>query len=164
VGLSFQESGPRGMVLAEIGGEATTVRFIPIETREMAQEVLDLKEIISQDEVIEAVVKLAGQRAWRDDFVRLILRGELFPEVDLNLDEVRERAGSGIHFLSLVDETTSFYDLAKLSKDRSIVGEFVRLMTARLEEAAHDPARKAILKKALTYGLDAFYLPRVCLR
>jgi DNA repair exonuclease SbcCD nuclease subunit len=164
VGLSFNERGPRGVVIAEIGEGGNSVRFVPIEQREMVQEVLDLKEIISSDEVVSAIRKLAEEHSWHDDFVRIILRGEVFPEVDLSIEEVRDQAAPAFHFLCLEDETSSFYDLEKLQKDKSVVGEFVRLMMERIKEAGEDSARKRVLDKALAYGLDAFFLPRMNLR
>jgi DNA repair exonuclease SbcCD nuclease subunit len=92
--------------------------------------------------------------AGRHGIARLVLTGELAPHVDLTqaglrADDLLHRA-PGLDHVQVVDRTTVGYDLAVLSSEAGVRGEFVRMVLADDEL---DPAER---HRVIVTGLRAF--------
>lgn len=145
--LEFGETGERGAVLLTIGGDGRVTR----ERRSVAvSEVHDLVLALNgerhRDEVAErirvAVARLGGS-------VRVTLRGELAPTVELDLRELKEVAP---HLDALVVRTSDLgfaYDVDAMAAEPTVRGQFVR--DARAQVADETLRRRVILT-----GLRAF--------
>ena len=119
---------------------------------------LDVSDATSSDDLRAAVVCLGD----RDAIVRLILEGQLQPDVDLDLRALYNACAERFKFLDLVDRTEPAYDYDELAGESTTKGAFVRLMRARIASLAlssDSPSRseeREAAELALRMGLQAF--------
>jgi DNA repair exonuclease SbcCD nuclease subunit len=145
--LTFGEIGERGAVIAEIGGDGTTMRTRHrVAVSEVHDCTVDLTGVTHSGEVRERV---AAEVKGLAGVVRVTLVGEVEPEVDVRLRDV----DSGWdHLEALVARRgliTVAYDLDELRSEKSVRGQFIRLVDG--DEALDDLTRG----KVLTTGLRA---------
>ncbi len=143
--LTFGESGERGAVVADIASDGTPTRTRHrVAVSEVHDRVVDLTGVTHSGEVRERVAAdvkgLAG-------VVRVTLTGEVEPEVDVRLGDVD---GGWDHLEALVarrGQISVAYDLDELRLEKSVRGEFVRLVEG-------DPGLdETVRRKVLTTGL-----------
>ena len=86
--------------------------------------------------------------------MRVVLEGQLQPEVDLDVPALYNAFAERFAFLDIVDRTEPGYDFDELAEESTTKGAFVRLMRSRIEGLTGDEAEVA--QQALVYGLRAF--------
>lgn len=168
--LTFDEDGPRGPVLVEVG-PAGSIRLEPLTLNRWhairadcsldgASSTAAVAERV-RSAAREAVGQLPGERT----MLRLTLRGEL--PVDVAVDSAAVEAiaaeAGGAAFVRLRDLTTPAIDVAAAAADRTTLGVFARELLAAIE-AAPDERERAVLEDALRYGLEALSGVEVGLR
>jgi DNA repair protein SbcD/Mre11 len=143
--LSFGEAGERGAVVAEVSSNgsltrsrhrvaASTVHDLPV----------DLTGVAHADAVcarVEAAVRdLRG-------CARVTLYGEVAPEVDVRLDDLRRLPTSLDALVPRVGRLRVGYDLDELRAERSVRGQFVRDVEAATD--LDEGARRRVLVTGL---------------
>ncbi len=88
-----------------------------------------------------------------DTLLRLILTGNVSPELVINTKELEETVGQGLFYIEIIDRTLPLYDVQALENDPTIRGAFFREMRPCLESGT--PEERAIAAKALRAGLLA---------
>ncbi len=145
-GHGFDETGVKGFVLLtvekEIKGE-----FIPFSTREIAKlqvDVSSLKEGYAMAKKVREQTPLKKEN---------IYRVELVGEVDLDVDEfaadVERYLSADCAYVSVKDLTKKKLDYAAYETDKSLRGEFVRLVKEKTEYTEDQKAQ------IIAYGLKA---------
>ena len=146
-GRGFDETGPRGVILAEVDLHSVRERFVPLAGRQYQKLRVDISE---QSDVAAAVLKaLPGDTA--RDIYRIALTGEFDGQLDLG---VLTRSLEG-HFYHLVlrDETRVRRDIWASAEEDTLRGLFLRKMRAKYE--AGDEREREQITWAIRFALAA---------
>ena len=147
VSIGFDELGKHGMVEGEIINKKLTTKFIPIETTEFEEIILDITEIISKEELIEKINEIKLEK---NKLYKIILTGNRNFEINIhelykyNLDE---------KIIKIKNKTKPNYNLEKLANETTLKGLFAKEMLERLNKCQTEEERK-IIEKAIEIGID----------
>ena len=151
-GRNFGESGPRYVVIAEVGEDRVEVEPRQCHTRELRDLTLDLGDAAaaSDAEIAERLLAQRGQNLLMR--VRLTGPAEFVPDVDA----IRARLEGVFFYVELNDETRLIDGalMKSLRDEKTIRGLYVRKMLERVEAA--DGAERATAERALKVGLNEF--------
>ena len=168
--LTFDESGARGPVLVDVGGDgAIQVTPLALNRWNVVTAGCDVSGCTSTTDVVDATTRTCIAAASIGDPERTLIRLDVTGALDcsVGLDtitvEAESRDRSGAALVKVRDLTTHAADLVALADERSARGAFVRAATAALQAAADD-AERALLDDALRYGLEALAGAEVGLR
>lgn len=144
--LVFGESGDRGLVVATVDGRGTVMRTRHQITRTDLHDVrVDITGCVSSTEVRARVAqRLSGLTG----LGRVRLDGELHPDVELRLDDLRSVRGGLEDVVHEVGDLRTGYDLHALALEQTVRGRFVRDVRA----AGLDPEET---RRVLETGLRA---------
>ncbi len=81
----------------------------------------------TRQEIIERIKENAQEHNWQDSIVQLTLVGEVEPELELDMGEINHSIQKYFFAVKLVNNTQPKYDLEELKRQKSTVGEFVRM-------------------------------------
>jgi DNA repair protein SbcD/Mre11 len=145
--LTFGETGDRGAVVADVGDDGTVSRTRhSVAVSQVHDRVVDLTGVTHSGEVRERV---AAEVKGLEGVVRITLSGEVEPEVDVRLAEVDAGWDHLDGLVARRGAITVAYDFDELRQERSVRGEFLRMVEA-------DPALdETVRRKVLTTGLRA---------
>ena len=151
-GRGWDEEGACAYLLVEIDQEvrveSRTCNQFPLRTME-----IDCDGFSSREQVIDAI--LAGRESLFDSttILRVRLRGEPDPRLDLSLSEMEERlAGAALH-IQWDDRTEPALDFDLLACEGTLAGQFVRDLNQRIASAAE--SERPALVRARLYGVQA---------
>jgi DNA repair protein SbcD/Mre11 len=143
--LTFGETGDRGAVLAEVSDDGSVTRTRhQVAVSEVHDEVVDLTGVTHSGEVRERV---AAEVKGLSGVVRVTLTGEVEPDVDVRLGDLH---GGWDWLEALVARRGSItiaYDLEELRAEKSVRGEFVRLVEG--DAGLDDDVRRRVLTTGL---------------
>lgn len=153
--LDFGEEGPHYLLEVTIDGASVSAEALPFNAVSYRTERLDVGPMMSSDEVREAIVRLAGEGGQTEEIVRVVLEGQVEPEIEINPTSLLNVTAEHFRYLDIVDQTVAAFDLTTLREEATTRGSFVRKMLERIESTAQDTERVR-LKNALRYGLQSF--------
>jgi DNA repair exonuclease SbcCD nuclease subunit len=147
--LDFSEEGPHGVLrldVSESGVQAELVEAgkVSYRTRE-----IDVAGVTSSDELRSAIADIPG-----GGIVRVVISGQLQPDVDINVEALYATCAELFDFLEIVDRTEPGHDLDQLAEESTTKGMFVRLMRSRIDRLSD--AEREVAEEALALGLRAF--------
>jgi DNA repair exonuclease SbcCD nuclease subunit len=148
--LDFGETGEHCVIRLDAGPSEVSAHLLPMGCVRYATHRLDVSGMDSSDELRNAILGAADTTS----IMRIIIEGDLQPEVDLDLPALYNACVEGFLFLDLVDRTLPAWKLGEIAEESTTKGAFVRLMQAKIEELSGEEAETA--KLALTFGLQAF--------
>lgn len=126
-GRGFDECGEKGFVLLETGEKGITSSFVPIAKRCLHEVVVDVTPDMDMAEIIrhtgEAVDEIAP-----DDLVKITLTGKTDMNLDMDLPRLRRSLKRDFFYIKIYDKTMVAIDYESYRNDKSLKGEFVRLM------------------------------------
>ena len=141
-GRGFDEAGDKGFVMIDTDGKRVSHRFIPFATR--AMRIIDV-DVTGAERRIDiedrAAAALSAQRA--SDLIRLRFTGEHSPELYPDPESVVAMHKSRFWHLEAKDESTVRIDPEAYRYDRSLKGEFIRLVLSK-EDMTKDEKDKVI--------------------
>lgn len=122
--LTFGETGNRGPVVVTINPDGSIGRERHVVAKTQVRDLtVDLSGCSSSQEVRD---RIAGILAREVGIVRVTLCGEVFPDVDIRLENLGDL---GRHMEALVFKVGDLrvgYDLEKLKSEQTVRGEFIR--------------------------------------
>ena len=168
--LAFDEGGPRGPVVVEIGGRGD-VRCTSLDTNRWHAAIIECRLdgvatlTATVDRVSAEVLAATAGLPLDRTTLRVDLVGAVPPGfgVDLFDCESAVRDATGVAALRLRDLTAAAADLEALAGEGTTRGAFVRVAMAA-QAAAQSPEEEALASDALRYGLEAFAGSEVGLR
>ena len=126
-GRGFDECGTKGYVMLDTVDQNLTVTFVPIAKREFHEAVIEVTETCTEQEIMNQIQdQLADIPS--QDLVKVVLTGQLGPECDLDLLWMKRKLESDYYFLKIKDQTRVSVKAEDYQYDRSLKGEFVRLV------------------------------------
>jgi exonuclease SbcD len=148
--LDFSEAGEHHVLRLDVSDDGVTPTLVPFGQIRYATHRLDVSEMVSSDEMRAAIVPLPDAGA----IVRVIIEGQLQPEVDFDVGALYNTCVERFAFLDIVDRTEPGYDFEQLAEESTTKGVFAKLMLARMARASGEELE--VTRKALVLGLKAF--------
>lgn len=147
--LDFSEEGEHCVLKLDVSAKAVSHRLLPFGRVSYSTHRIDVTHMLTSEEVRAEITGLPGGR-----IVRVVLEGQLQPEVDLDVAVLYNTCAERFAFLDIVDRTQPGYDLEELAAETTTKGAFVRLLRSRMEGLSPEDAE--IARRAIIYGLRAF--------
>ncbi len=145
-GRGFDETGDKGYVLIDTSGERINSRLIKRAMRTLHLTEVDItganKEIEIENRVSYAISQIDSR-----DLIRVVLTGEHEPEVKRDTESLKERFASRYFYLEVKDESRLRISAEDYKNDKSLKGEFIRLVMAK--EALSDEEKAAVIECGL---------------
>ena len=126
-GRGFDETGEKGYVIIDTAKSEISPRFVPFAKRTVHRIRLDITGISAQDELYERIgTRLAVVD--RSSLVRLELVGEYTEGLWKSAESIERRFGAGFFHFEVLDSSRMALDYEKLKYDKTLKGEFIRLV------------------------------------
>ena len=126
-GRGFDECGEKGFVLLEIKDNKITSEFIPFAKRKLHVLPIDVTPQMKMPAIIAAV-----EDALKDisevDLVKILLQGTTEMDFYMDTERLLRTFEERLFFLKVEDATGIVVNYESFANDRSLKGEFVRLM------------------------------------
>ena len=141
-GRGFDEAGDKGYVVIEANGKSVRHSFIPFATRTLR--IVDVNVTGAQRRIdVEDRAETALCKMRSGDLIRLRFVGEHSPELYPDPDSVVAKHKSRFWHLEAKDESTLRIDPETYRYDKSLKGEFIRLVLSK-EDISKDEKDKII--------------------
>ena len=129
-GRGFDEVGTKGFVMLDTDGKKVKHTFYPFAKRTLR--IIDADISRAQRRIdIDSIADSALRGVPSQDIVRLRLVGTRPPELYADLDAITERWKMSFYHMEAKDETTLRIDPEAYRYDRSLKGEFIRLVISK---------------------------------
>ncbi len=126
-GRGFDECGPKGFVLLDIQDGKVTPAFVPIAGRQLHEVTADVTPEMDMPAIMALVQECVAEISEKD-LVKLILTGKTQMDFDIDLGRILRTLQAQFFFVKGYDRTSVAVDYESFRNDRSLKGEFVRLM------------------------------------
>jgi DNA repair exonuclease SbcCD nuclease subunit len=126
-GRGFDECGEKGFVLLEVEDNKITSTFVPIARRCLHEVVVEVDPQMRMPDMIAAAEK-AVEDIPSEDLVKIILTGKTHMEVDVDMKRLLRSLKKDFFYIKGYDHTTVAIDYESFRNDKTLKGEFVRLM------------------------------------
>ncbi len=124
-GRGFDECGRKGFVLIDVTDDELTYDFIPFARRTMHEVEIDITPEMTMQEVIKNMEDDVADIP-SDDMVKFVMKGKT--DMDLDIRRAKRNFYNRFYFSKVSDETSAYIDYDSFKSDRSLKGEFVRLL------------------------------------
>lgn len=164
-GRGFDELGPKGIVIGEIGKDFAKLDFQEICKRRLHQLEVDISDAENYDDILLEINKRLGLHDQegdkaeildniKRDIYKIILKGEIDEEFIINKSVLEEKLKENFYYVKIVDLTEAKIDYKALAEESNLKGIFVNKILERINSAESDEDKKK-LKLALKMGLEA---------
>lgn len=143
-GRGFDECGTKGFVLLDINDGQVTDSFIPFSTREFHEIEVDISGVngVLSDSEIVAKMREKADKIPGKDIVKFILTGKIDLDTDIDFMRINREFENKFYFMKIYNQTMPNVDYTSFANDKSLKGEFVRLM--KEEDIDEDTKNKII--------------------
>lgn len=148
--LDFSEEGEHCVLRLDVEAGRAQPRLLPFGRVSYRTYRLDVTPMLSSDDVRSAIDRLAEPGL----IARVVLEGQLQPEVDLSVGALYNACAEPFAYLDITDRTHSAYNFDEIAEESTTRGVFVRLLLARRDGARG--AEREAAEAALVLGLHAF--------
>ena len=126
-GRGFDECGEKGFVLLNIEDGIITSKFVPFSSRNIYEIKLDLTEC-NENKQIEEKIEQAIINIPSTSIVRIIFGGNAEIGEERDVDYFTKKYENRFYYLKIIDKPTRKIDFMKYQNDKSLKGEFIRLV------------------------------------
>ena len=146
-GRGFDECGPKGVIIAEVGQNSVRERFVPLSGRQYLRLAVDVTD---KPDAAQAILQALPEDT-KNDIYRIALTGEYDGQLDT---KALARALEGrFYHLVLRDETRVRRNIWAEAEEDTLRGLFLRKMRAKYE--AGDEEEKETITRAIRFALAA---------
>ena len=129
-GRGFDEVGTKGFVIIDTDGRRLTHRFTPFARRTLHINEVDVSDCTRRLDIEERVASsVSGVRS--EDLVRVVLTGSRPPELYADLEAIKLRFGGSFYHFEIEDSSRARIDPEDYRYDKSLKGEFIRLVMSK---------------------------------
>lgn len=129
-GRGFDETGVKGFYLLEIEGENLSANFVEFSSRIFHEVTYFLEGEESFYEVKTRVLAKLKETCDSKDLVKVVLKGERAPDLFVDTQSLAAAIGEEFFFAKVYDKTTLKLTDDDFAADKSVRGEFVRVVLA----------------------------------
>lgn len=147
-GRGFDECGEKGFVLLDIENGKITDEFIPFATRNFHEIKVDISGIdgmFMTNDILERM-REESEHIPQKDLVKFILTGNVDLEDEVDFTRIKMEFEEKFYFTKVYDCTLAKPDYSVYAGDKSLKGEFVRLLQ---EEDIEEKTKNKILEIGL---------------
>ncbi len=132
-GRGFDECGDHGFVMLDIDERNFSLmrQFVSFAARRLYEFEVDISGCMSTYEVINRMEALERLSSYRNDLVRFVLVGETDIDSEKNLGLIEEHFQDDFYFVTVRDRSVTRVDYRQFRLDKSLKGEFVRLLEGK---------------------------------
>ena len=153
-GRGFDEVGEKGYSLIDIENGSLTHTFVKFSRRTVRRIEVDTEGIYDRGE-LEARAAVALSAVPRTDLVRLAVVGKRSPELVIDTSALLARWQDGFFYFEAVDESAIKVNPRDYALDKSLKGEFIRLVSAR--EDLTEEEKSLIISCGINALMGEFY-------
>lgn len=146
-GRGFDELNEKGFVLLDTQNK-DFFKFIPFSKRKVYEAEVSTSDTADFIEYKKKIIKTLNENYSKDSVIKLVLVGDKAPDFDIDKEELSLTLNEEYFFVKIVDKTELKLEKSFYETDKSVRGEFFRLIA----ESDLSPEMK---KRVLTYGLNA---------
>ncbi len=128
-GRGFDEEGEKGFVLIDINAKNVNYTFQKSNVRRLIIRDVDIENCQGIVQIEEKITK-ACQDVPKEDFLRVRLVGYKSPEARIDTHTLSERFANKYYYFEVKDESRVKISPEEYMYDKSLKGEFIRLVTA----------------------------------
>lgn len=131
-GRGFDECGEHGFVeieINELSGSILT-RFVPFACRNLYEVNIDATGCNSTEEIGEIMKNVLYDYDERH-LIKVVIKGEVDVNVEINTDLLLKQFEDRFYFVKIYDETKAMKDYKEYENDKSLKGEFIRIVNSR---------------------------------
>lgn len=151
-GRGFDECGEHGFVVLDVEEQTRkyTHEFVPFAKRKLYMVYVDVSDCMNTVEMIaKTKAELGLQACERESLIKIVLHGTVDVECEKNPAYFLAGIKDMYYFVKVYDETNLKVDVEDYMLDKSLKGEFVRLILE--DETIEEEDKKTIIR----YGLQA---------
>lgn len=140
----FDECGEHGFVLLEIEEDSHQLRsqFIPIAKRKFFEIEVEVSGCQTTLQMVERIREEVEQRrVTSQDMLKINLVGDISIDCEKDIAMMEMQLGNGFYFSKIVDRTRWQVDYQDYAQQKSLKGEFVRLLFAQEEMDLEERAK-----------------------
>lgn len=152
--LGFDEEGPHHVFLLEINNHEMKAQLIPINQVRYQTIEVDVSEALSIEDIKQSIRKKSDEEHLEAYLVKVVLKGALNPDVDLDLTSIMGDCNESFRFLDIDNRSYPAYDLETIKNELTVRGAFVAKMQRHID-ACSSAEDKKVAERALLYGLRA---------
>lgn len=149
ISLGFDELGEHGMIVGDLQKGKIELQFVPLDGEKFTEIEINVTDILSKEQLIE---EINDQNISNKEFVKVILTGNR--NFEINHYELLKYIENE-RIIKIKDETKISYDLAKMARENTLKGLFVKEMIEKLNQPQITKEEKGIIEKAIEIGLEA---------
>lgn len=152
-GRGFDELGDKGIIIGDIYKGHHKLQFQSLCQRTYNVKEIDLMGLSSQEEIINKIYVDLKREDTRNNFYKIILKGEFKDEIIINMKTLHYRLKDEFYFLKIKDQTSLAIDYESLRNENSLRGILLSKMYKKLEE--ENIEKKEIVERALKLAFNA---------
>jgi len=146
-GRGFDETGEKGVIIAEVSNGSVEGRFVPLCKRKYSILEVDLSEAAdAKTAVTSAIPSGAG-----NDIYRIVLTGEYSGKLDMG--KISDAIAPDFYHVTMKDSTRLRRDIWAQAEEDTLKGLFLRKMRKRFEQG--DQAERDKIVLSVRYALSA---------
>ncbi len=126
-GRGFDECGKKGFVLLEVTDGKITSEFVPFAKRQFHEVLVEVDPEMTMAQIVDEA-KEATASISSDDLIKIILTGKRHMDMDIDCSRLGRNLHQDFFFIKVYDETSVQIDYESFRHDKSLKGEFVRLV------------------------------------
>lgn len=126
-GRGFDECGEKGFVLLDITEGKIHTEFVPIAKRMLYEVKVEVDPTMDMAAIIRAAKECVKDIS-SEDLIKIIVTGETNIDTDIDCERLRRSLDQDFFFIKVYDRTSVQIDYESFRNDKSLKGEFVRLM------------------------------------
>ncbi len=128
-GRGFDECGPKGFVLLEVGERRVQSRFVPFAARRLHEVPVEITGLTAVSQLRQAMEKAAGEIP-SCDLVKFVLRGSCSLDTQKDLSYLTKAMEGRFYFVKIKDESRLGVAAEDYQYDASLKGEMIRMVLA----------------------------------
>lgn len=126
-GRGFDECGEKGFVLLETEGNKIKSQFVPMAKRQLHEVVVEVTQGMEMPAIMEQTREKVADIS-SEDLVKIIVTGVTDMDMDIDMKRLLRGMDKDFFYVKGYDKTTIAVDYESFRNDRTLKGEFVRLM------------------------------------
>jgi len=151
-GRGFDELGPKGVIIGEVGKSYCNLEFMEICKRRYNEVSLDITGVITYEEIISTVREQIKDKDKHKNFYKITLTGEIDESFPIYTSVLWDKLKEDFHLLRIEDSTRILLDYAALEKEFSLKGIFIRKIKEKMQ-IPEDDSERSIMEQALKMGI-----------